>query len=148
MSAQHHHGAEAQSDVSRFSSAAFGQLRWIEGAWKGISSAGDRAPFYERYTFTNDSTLTATSYADSSFRSATGTVTYALRDGEIAKLDTRWIVTNINAKSVTFSTAERRHVSFSWTRTTADQWTVDLFWPMPEGTARHIQLQMNRAPAP
>lgn len=50
---------KSPSVTTTFTKQDLEKLRWIEGTWKGLDGA---TPFYELYTFTNDSTLHITSY--------------------------------------------------------------------------------------
>ena len=59
--------------TTTFTKGDLEKLRWIEGNWKGMDGNN---PFYELYSFTNDSTLQITSYDWNGTDSSKTTRTY------------------------------------------------------------------------
>ena len=105
------------------------QLRWIEGAWRGTGDV--EKPFYERYRFENDSTLSVESFDDESLSKATETTRFELRGGEFGNPGegARWAATALDANSVTFEPVAKARNSFRWQRESADSWTATLDYP-------------------
>ena len=63
------------------STAQFAGLGWIEGKWIGLQGSG--VPFFERYQWTNDSTVMRFTYATQSFVNVTELGWIILRNGHV-----------------------------------------------------------------
>lgn len=69
-----------QTDARQFRS-----LTWLEGMWRGTQS--DTAPFFERYQFRDDSTISTLTYADSLGTHVVDSGMIRLRDGVVTSGD-------------------------------------------------------------
>lgn len=122
------------------------QLRWIEGTWRGTSA--NMPPFYERYTFANDSTLVMYSLRDTS-GAVNDSTTYVLRDGTFSNTGdgARWIAIAIGDDSVRFAPLARASNMFTWKRTGDNSWTALLEFPASgdrEASSRTYQMRRVR----
>ena len=108
-----------------------GALRWIVGSWRG--SGDGQAPFYERYRFTDDSTLLVESFKDSTLAEVTEGTRYELRGGLFANASTaqsaQWVAVRLDRGAITFAPVRRARNRFTWRPESADVWTADLEWP-------------------
>jgi hypothetical protein len=130
--------ASAQSQVTQIDDPAtitraeFAQLKWIEGTWRG--SGANQAPFYERYRFTNDTTLAVDAFTDSTMTRINETSYFVLANGKLTNTNPnlKWEATKLTDKSVTFTPVVGVRNTFVWDRQTADSWIAVLYWP-PSG---------------
>ena len=124
----------------------FGQLRWIEGTWRG--SGVEQPTFYERYAFVDDSTIRAESSSDSTFPNADEASHIVLREGKAVTGDGtyEWSVTSIDARSVHFEPTLVATNAFTWTSDADSAWTARLTWNAPDGTPNERIYQMRRMP--
>jgi hypothetical protein len=125
-----------------FKVADFRQLRWIEGKWQGEANG---EPFYERYHFTNDSTLEQESYRDASFRIVTDRATFALRNGRIIdeSAKSRYEAVRFNGGIAQFIPVKGASNSFQFTRLSKDRWTATI---IPNGGRKKTVYEMRRIP--
>lgn len=120
--------ATAASSPQRLTTADLQKLKWIEGSWKGTGDV--EKPFYERYRFANDSTLVVESFDDEAMSKVTDETKFELNDGQFGNSgDVRWVVTNLDDKSITFSPAAKARNSFIWQYESPDVWKAVLNWP-------------------
>lgn len=97
------------------------KLRWIEGTWRGT---GYETPFYERYRFENDNTLTVEYLADESVSKVTETTRYELKDGQFG--NGRSVATEVTDNYITFSPVARAGNTYRWQKESADLWKAIL----------------------
>lgn len=97
------------------------KLRWIEGTWRG---SGYETPFYERYRFENDNTLTVENLADESVSTVTETTRYELKDGKFG--NGRSVTTEFTDSYITFSPVARAGNTYRWQKESADSWKAIL----------------------
>jgi hypothetical protein len=120
--------AQTMDDPNVITRAEFKQLRWLEGTWRGTGIG--QGPFYERYSFPNDTTL-AIEHLDSTLSRVTETSHYVLANGKLANTNPRmkWQASAIAARSVTFTPVLGARNSFIWKYENVDSWTAILLWP-------------------
>lgn len=121
--------------------AQFGQLRWLEGRWRGAEAAG--APFFESYRFLDDSTILSFSFADSTFTTVTDSGRMQLRGDTVTS---GWPVPErvaiaLDSASVAFSAPLRGGNGFSWHLEGPGAWTARLPWDSA-GVARVRRYEM------
>lgn len=125
--------------------AAFRQLRWVEGRWRGDQPNGE--PFFESYRFENDSTIRSYTYADATNRVPTDSGAITLRAGQVTTGTgaARWVAAELTATRVRFVPLAGVRNSFVWERTSPDAWTATLSWPATaDRPAREVIYPMRR----
>jgi len=135
--------------AAKFTTADLSKLRWIEGTWRGTGDV--EHPFFERYTFENDSTLVVDSFADERVSKVTETTRFELKDGQFGNggEDSRWAAAVIDDNSITFVPVAKARNSFRFQRESKDSWKAILNWPATaDKPARQRIYQMTRWPAP
>lgn len=132
------------SAVGRFTPAQFATLRWIEGTWRG--RLPDGGAFYERYRFSDDSTIVTQAFADSTLSTTSDSGRIVLRDGIVVDEGgaARWGATRLDSSGVAFGPLEGATNSFTWTRDRADRWTATLTWTDKDAKARAVTYPMER----
>ena len=129
----------------RISVAAFRQLRWLEGRWRGDQPDGN--PFFEGYRFENDSTIRSYTYADSVTRVAADSGAIVLRGGEVTTGSERasWAASGLTATRIEFVPRAGARNSFVWEKSSPDSWTATLRWPATaDRPAREVVYPMRR----
>ena len=136
-------GPNAQSNAKNFSTADIARLRWIEGTWRG--SGVDQAPFFERYRFENESTLTVDSFPDEKLDKVDDTSRFELKDGRFG--NGSYVASSIDDNGINFEPVAKAKNSFRWERVSANAWKATLKWPA-EGSkpARERVYNMERIP--
>lgn len=116
-------------DPNTISRTEFAQLRWLEGTWRG--SGVNQAPFFERYRFTNDTTLTIETFSDSTLATVSETSLYVLSNGKLGNVHpkARWEATKLTDRAVTFSPIAGVRNTFIWQHENQNAWTAILLWP-------------------
>jgi hypothetical protein len=127
--------------------ADLAKLRWIEGSWRGTGDG--QSPFYERYRFEDDTILVVESFDDEKLTRWKDVNRYELKDGQFSNVgNTRWVATDFNDYSITFSPVAVAKNSFTWQRESADLWRAVLKWPATEeNPARERVYKMERLTA-
>lgn len=126
-------GGGSRPPAVRISRSELASLRWIVGSWRG--TGGTEAPFYERYQFVNDTTLSVETFPDSvaAITAAGGreTTFYVLHDGRLANTGggAIWEATSFSRRAVTFSPVRIATNTFEWRSDTEDAWTATLVYP-------------------
>jgi hypothetical protein len=128
--------------TARFSAKDFGNLRWLEGDWRGQTSAGGY--FYERYHFTDDSTIAMRGFEDSTFTRANDSATIVFRGGAVIDRGprTQWSATRLDARGIDFAPIQGAINHFTWTRGSANKWTAAIHPAQGKPTV----YQMERPP--
>ena len=137
----------ASGASDRFPSRALAQLRWIEGAWKGVGAEGTtQEPFYKRYKLKGDSTLVVVGYRDSSLQIATDTTLYSQRGDSLTNPGPgpRWIAASVSADSILFVPLTGARNRFVWRRGDDTSWIAILDWPPVDSLQRHRVYRMVR----
>ena len=125
------HASAAGAQVSQrgqpktaFAVGDLAKLRWLEGTWK--ATAPNEATHYERYKFTNDSTIDITYSTDSTFARESGTGRVYLSVGRVYHTlgPGRWGATTIDSSGVYFIPQVNANNTFSWSPSSADSWTA------------------------
>jgi hypothetical protein len=133
--------------VATLTPADFARLRWIQGTWRGEGTA--QTPFYERYRFTDDSTLVVDGFSDSTLAKVSESSRFELRNGHLANAGegARWAASRLDSSSVSFMPIASARNSFEWRRETADRWTALLARPATATEPmRERTYQMTRWP--
>ncbi len=110
--------------------ADLAKLRWIEGSWRGTGDIDK--PFYERYKFENETTLSVESFEDEAFSKSTDVSRFELKDGEFGSTDAdgrRSAASAIDENSVTFEPVAKSRNRFRFQRETDNLWRAFLLWP-------------------
>lgn len=107
------------------STEAFEALRWIEGSWVGT---GGEEPFYESYTFVNDTTIRTRSYIDSTFSFAADSGFVTLSDSVLTLTGGEgvWVASEIDSAHVHFEPRLNALNNFTWTRESPRTWRAVL----------------------
>ena len=117
--------AAAQPAAVRYSAQDFGQLRWLEGSWRGRLRDGGH--FFESYSVKDDSTIVMHGFPDSTFTRATDSARITLRDGRITDQgSTRWVATRLDSSVVDFTSEKNASMGFSWARESPDRWKATI----------------------
>lgn len=126
-----------------FSASDFSRLRWLEGAWVGTSP--DETPMFERYHFSNDSTIDVAYFADSLTGRQTGTARVNLSVGRVYFVlgPGRWGATRIDSSGVFFVPLVNAHNTYNWAQQSKDSWTSTMRTGMG-GRERVTVYQMRR----
>lgn len=105
------------------------KLRWIEGSWRGTGV--NQPPFFERYRFENNTTLSVDHFEDETLAKVTHTGRYELMNGEFGggSGSQRYVATALDDNSITFAPSSAGSNSFIWKRESKDSWIAILNWP-------------------
>jgi hypothetical protein len=125
--------------------ANLAQLHWIEGDWRG--TGGGVPPFYERYKFENESTLTVETFADETLTKVNDVSRFELKDGKFGHSDGKSgsVATVLDSNSITFDPVGKGN-SFRWQRESENSWKAILTWT-ENGVAKERVYNMERWPA-
>jgi len=114
-----------QPAAGSYSVQDFGQLRWLEGSWRGRMPDGGY--FFERYRVQDDSTIVMHGFPDSTLTRATDSARITLREGKIVdEGGTRWVATRLDSNVVDFTSEKNASSGFSWARESQDRWKATL----------------------
>jgi hypothetical protein len=107
-----------------FASGDFGKLHWLEGTWR--ATATGEATHYERYKFTNDSTIEITYFSDSTMSRESGTGRVYLSVGRIYHTfgPGRWGATTVDTSGIYFVPQVNANNTFAWSYKSPDAWTA------------------------
>ena len=138
-----HHSPDAQTGTKKFSAADLAKLRWIEGTWRG--SGADQPPFFERYRFENDSTLSVDTFPDEKLDKIEDTTRFELKDGRFG--NPSYEASAIDDNGIDFEPIGKAKNSFRWERVSANSWKATLKWPADGNKpARERVYNMERIP--
>jgi len=120
------------------------KLRWIEGSWRGTGD--EQPPFYERYTFENDSTLMVETLADDTMSKVTEVDRFELKDGHFGKNanDSGSVAIALDDESITFAPLGKARNFFRFQRESANSWRAILSWTDKDGKAKERIYRMER----
>jgi len=126
--------------------ADLAKLKWIEGSWRG--TGGGVSPFFERYKFENDSTLTVESFADASLSKVDDVSRFELKDGQFSGSDgdSGSVATALDDNSITFAPTGKASNSFRFQRVADNSWKAILNWTDKNGAAKERVYEMERWP--
>lgn len=129
---------------ARLAAADVAALRWLAGTWRGTGDV--ETPFYERYTFVNDSTIEVLGFTDSTLATANDTTVYSLRDGRFGNHDrpSRYVATRATGDRVEFGPVTARN-AFVWRRVRDDGWEATI---LPRTSAGEPGRERRYAMAP
>jgi len=119
---------EAAATPLQIDARQFRSLSWLEGMWRGTQS--DTAPFFERYQFRDDSSITTLSYADSLGTQVVDSGLIRLREGVVTSGDSArgYVLTALDSVSAHFEPRGASVNAFTWQRTSETSWTATLTW--------------------
>jgi hypothetical protein len=129
---------EANNTAQSFTTADFQKLRWLEGSWRGTGGGID--PFYEKYHFTNDTTIEIEFFSDASLSKLTEKKNITLENGQI-RYGTSASASRLDDKSVDFAAKD---YPFSWESDSTDVWTANLYRMTPQGKKLDRAYRMER----
>jgi hypothetical protein len=133
--------APAQPAPAQFALADFGNLRYLEGKWRGTMANGNA--FYESYHFANDSTIHKGSHTDSTFQTKSDSSMIAFRNGVVMDSSSSvYTAEKLDSATVDFRAGPSYH--FTWTRESNDAWTAKLFSKQADGSERITTYPMKR----
>ena len=114
----------------------FRSLAWLEGRWRG--TLADTAPFFERYSFLDDSTIGTWNYADSLGSPVSDSGWIRLRGGNVTSGDSArgYVLTALDSASAHFKPRGAAVNAFTWRRTGDSSWTATLTWRDASGQAQ------------
>jgi hypothetical protein len=117
-------GAQA-GNVPRgaFSPADFARLRWLQGDWAG--TAVDEAPTYQRFRFTDDTTIAITYYRDPAFSQEVANGRVYLSVGRIYHTfgSNRWAAARVDSSGLYLVPQMTARNNYSWVHVSPDAWT-------------------------
>jgi hypothetical protein len=110
--------------AAKVPAGALKQMPWLLGTFRGTGAEGTtQAPFYERYSLADDSTLIVESFKDSTLTGAIDTTRYEARRDSLSNGGTaRYLATAISADSVTFGPLVGVQNGFTWRNGDAGSW--------------------------
>ncbi len=142
--------ASASAQVSRhsqpstaFAVSDFAKLKWLVGSWAG--TAPGETPVYERYQFTNDSTIDISYYGDAAFSRQSGTGRLYMSVGRIYYTfgPGRWGASHVGDGEIFLIPQVNARNTFGWKLLSPDSWTATLRSGV-SGRDRVVVYQMTR----
>jgi hypothetical protein len=116
--------APAQPAPAKFALTDFGQLRYLEGVWRGTMPNGN--VFYESYHFVDDSTILQGGHTDSTLRTKSDSARIVFRNGAVIDSGgTVYSAEKLDSAMVDFRASPSYH--FVWTRQGTDAWTATIY---------------------
>ena len=99
------------------------KLRWLQGDWAG--TALGETPTYQRFRFTDDTTIAVTYYRDSAFTQETAAGRVYLAAGRIYHTfgSNRWVATRVDSSGLYLVPERTARNNFSWVYVSPDAWT-------------------------
>ena len=103
----------------------FSGLKWLEGYWRG--AAPDGPPFYERYVFADDSSISMYVFPDSTFSAPNDSAKVTLRAGTLrdSGRTASWVASYIDSTRVDFAPEWGATNTFTWQKD-GDSWTATI----------------------
>ena len=128
----------------KFATVEFGELRFLEGTWRGRMADGKS--FYERYTFVDDTTIVMHNLSDSTLARATDSSRITLRDGTIASESgsSRYVASKIDSTGIQFEPVTGAANRFRWVSIGPNAWRATLESKNKDGTATTTVYPMER----
>jgi hypothetical protein len=141
-------GQNTSQKPAKLTTSDLQKLRWIEGTWRGTGDVDK--PFFERYRFENDSTLTVDSFADETLAEVKDTTRFELKDGEFGggSQGSRYVAVSLDDRGIEFGPAANVRNSFRWAQESKDLWKATIIFPANSNKpARQLVFKMERWPA-
>jgi hypothetical protein len=131
--------------AARVTLAQFGQLRWIEGRWRGAEVGG--TPFFEAYGFVNDSTIRSYVYSDSTLTIVSDSGIILWRGDSITsgREAAHYVAVRFDSVSVEFAPLGAATNGFAWIHAGPGAWRARLIWDSA-GVARERTYDMRAIP--
>ena len=103
----------------------FRGLKWLEGYWRGAAPGG--SPFYERYVFADDSSISMYVFPDSTFGAPNDSAQVTLRAGTLrdSGRTASWVASHIDSTRVDFAPEWGATNTFTWQKD-GDSWTATI----------------------
>jgi hypothetical protein len=123
----------------------FKNLRWVEGTWRGDAVGTAEPPFFERYTFLDDSLIQVTFYSDSTLRREIGGGRIYHNGGRVFEEagSARWVAVRMRPGEALFIPDRNAPNRIRWQLNGPDQWLVTIRSSM-SGSERIRMYQMHR----
>jgi hypothetical protein len=124
---------------------ALKQVAWLLGTFRGRGEGTTvQAPFYERYSLADDSTLIVESFPDSTLKGTIDTTRYEVRRDSLSNPGARrYVATVITGDSVVFSPLVGVRNGFTWRKGDDTSW-VAVITPLSGGAAAQRVYRMVR----
>jgi hypothetical protein len=105
---------------------ALTQLPWLLGTFRGAGIEGTtQAPFYERYSLADDSTLIVESFKDSTLAGAIDSTRFEVRNDSLtSRGERRYVATSISPDSINFGPLAGVKNGFLWKKGDSLAWTA------------------------
>ena len=131
--------------AARVTLAEFGQLRWIEGRWRGAEVGGE--PFFEAYGFVDDSTIRSYVYTDSTLTtlSDSGTIRWHGDSVTSGREGPNYVAVRFDSVSVEFAPLGEAANGFTWIYAGPGAWHARLTWDSA-GVPRERTYDMRAIP--
>lgn len=123
----------------------FGGLKWLEGYWRGAAPGGP--PFYERYVFADDSSISMYVFSDSTFAAPNDSAKVTLRAGTLrdSGRTASWVASHIDSTRVDFAPEWGATNTFTWQKD-GDSWTATI--ESGSGNSKSIAVYRMRRATP
>jgi hypothetical protein len=137
--------ATATVTAARVAPGSLRQVPWLIGTFRGRGEGTTvQAPFYERYSLADDSTLIVESFKDSTLSGAIDTSRYEVRRDSLASTgQRRYVATAVTGDSIVFGPLVGVRNGFTWKRGDDTSW-VAVITPLAGGVAAQRQYRMVR----
>ena len=124
---------------------ALKQMPWLLGTFRGRGEGTTvQAPFYERYSLADDSTLIVENFPDSTLKGAVDTTRYEARRDSLSNPGaSRYIATVVTADSVVFGPLVGVRNGFTWRKGDDTSW-VAVITPLGGGASAQRVYRMVR----
>ncbi|UJF23236.1 hypothetical protein [Shewanella sp. OMA3-2] len=124
-------------------SSDFFHLKFLEGRWEGTGPDGK--PFYEEYSFSSESQMESSRFADSSFREVKDGSSVTLKEGRITSQwnEFTWSASTISPGKACFEPINAPS-SFCWESTSDSTVEVTQRWKDESGTEQKYVVPMRR----
>jgi hypothetical protein len=135
---------KADTSLPHFTKAQFASIRWLDGRWRGVDSAGK--PFFEAYRVVNDSTMHQGTFSDSTFATQTDSAVVGWRNGVVVDqgASSPWVATRLDSGVVTFALTKAATNRFVWIRHSPDEWEAQIYTPDRAGREQRVVYRMQR----
>lgn len=112
--------------AARVPAGALRQVPWLLGTFRGEGAEGTtQAPFYERYSLADDSTLIVEGFKDSTLTGAIDSTRYELRADSLTNPGaSRYVAVGISPDSIAFGPLVGVRNGFVWRKGDSTSWTA------------------------
>jgi hypothetical protein len=126
-----------------FNVGDFAHLRFLEGRWEGTGPDGK--PFYEQYSFPNDSEMRSSRYAGPDFGTVQDGSVVALAEGRVTSTwkEFEWEASELTVGKACFAPVNAPS-AFSWERLSGSAVQVTQRWIDSDGQAQQYIIPLRR----